>query len=126
MQFGKRVDKAGGLRKALREDVLIPAAMMTTTESRGVDLLDVSTSGAKLRGHVLPAPGDAVLLILGRLEAFGYIVWQDGNRCGVRFDVALSESALAMVESERGPSSFLAVGPEAVLAAGDWQYGLAR
>ena len=123
--FGKRIDKPGGCRKAVREDMMIRAAMMTLTDTVNVDLLDLSRSGAKLRGPDLPAPGQEVILLLGRLEAFGSVIWRDEDQCGIHFDIALSERALAIVESERC-SRLTGVNGEAVLAAVDWHNGLAR
>lgn len=126
MCFGKRIDIPGGARKAVREDILTRAAMTTRTRSRSIDLLDLSLTGARLHGGGLPDPGEDVLLVVGRLEAFGSVVWRDRDQCGIEFDVALSDEALATVERERGPSSLLEVGLDAVLANDDWQHGLAR
>lgn len=126
MIFGKRIDKPGGHRRAVRDDAMIRVAMMTLTETVGVDLLDLSTSGAKLRGRDLPAPGEQVIVLLGRLEAFGSVVWRDEDQCGIRFDVSLSESAQSVVESERGPSSLVTISRDDILAASDWHNGLAR
>jgi len=124
--FGKRIDRPGGSRRAVRETAMIPAAIMTVTDSLTVDLLDMSTTGACIRGADLPSPGQEVLILIGRLEAFGSVVWRDQDRCGIRFDVALSESALAIVESERGPCTVLASGADSPFAAADWNNGLAR
>jgi hypothetical protein len=112
MVFGNRVDKPGGARRAVREGMMIRASVMTPTQTVGVDLIDVSKSGAKLRGDNLPAPGHEVLLLLGRLEAFGSVIWRDEDQCGVHFDVALSESALSIVQSELGPFLLAGVGAE--------------
>ena len=126
MIFGKRIDKPGGHRRAVRDDAMIRVAMMTLTETVGVDLLDLSTSGAKLRGRGLPAPGEQVIVLLGRLEAFGSVVWRDEGQCGISFDVPLSENAQSVVESERGPNSFATISRDGILAASDWHNGLAR
>ena len=126
MVFGKRIDQPGGHRRAVREEVMIRAAIMTMTDTIGVDLLDVSTSGARLRGRSLPAPGQEVVVMLGRLDAFGTVVWRDEDQCGVHFDVALSDHALSIVESERGPSFIAGFDGEERLAASDWDNGLAR
>jgi hypothetical protein len=126
MVFGKRIDKPGGSRRAVREGVMLPAALMTTTDSATVDLLDLSKSGAKLRGRSLPSPGQEVLVVLGRLEAFGSVIWRDEDECGVHFDVALTERAVSIVKSERGLASLRGVPGEDLLAASDWQNGLAR
>ena len=126
MAFGKRIDKPGGHRRAVRDDAMIRVAMMTLTETVGVDLLDLSTSGARLRGRDLPAPGEEVIVLLGRLEAFGSVVWRDEGQCGISFDVPLSENAQSVVESERGPSSLVTISRDDILAASDWHNGLAR
>ena len=126
MNFGKRIDKPGGSRRALRGEVSMAVAMMTTTESLAVDLLDLSKTGAKLRGRNLPGPGQEVLVLLGRLEAFGFVIWRDDGQCGVHFDVALTDLAVATVERERGSSELRCMGSDAVLACADWENGLAR
>lgn len=104
---------------------MIRAAMMTMTDTIHVDLLDLSTSGARLRGHDFPSPGQEVILLIGRLEAFGAIVWRDEDQCGVHFESALSDDALLMAENERG-QSLAGFTSENALAAGDWLNGLAR
>ena len=126
MVFGKRIDKPGGARRAVRDEMMIRAAIMTTTESVGVDLLDLSRTGARVRGSGLPAPGQEVVVLLGRLEAFGSVVWRDEEECGIHFDVQLSELAVATVQAERGPTSLRSLRPDERLAAGEWFAGLAR
>ncbi|MDP9422025.1 MAG: PilZ domain-containing protein [Pseudomonadota bacterium] len=126
MGFGKRIDQPGGHWHAVREAMMIRAVMITMTDTVGVDLLDLSRSGVKLRGADLPAPGQEVVLLLGRFEAFGSVVWRDEGQCGVHFDIALSEQALAIIESEREPASRAGLDGEAALAACDWLHGLAR
>jgi hypothetical protein len=126
MVFGKRIDRPGGSRRATRQDMLIPTAMMTMTDSRSVDLLDLSKSGARIRGTHLPSPGQEVILLIARLEAFATVIWRDEDECGVHFDIALSDRALATVESERGQSTPSGSSSDAILASADWENGLAR
>lgn len=124
--FGNRIDKPGGGRRSVRDEMMIRASVMTTTDSTNVDLIDLSKSGAKLRGKDLPATGQEVLLLLGRLEAFGSIVWRDANQCGVNFDVQLSDQAVAIILAERGSSSLRGLDAEQRLAANEWFSGMAR
>ena len=126
MGFGKRIDRPGGSRRTVREDVMLPTALMTMTDSLNVDLLDLSRCGARLRGKDLPSPGQEVLVLIGKLEAFASVVWRDEGECGVHFDIPLSDTVLDTVESERRHSAQLANSRDAMLAAGDWEYGLAR
>ena len=126
MPFGKRIDQPGGHRQAVREQIMIRAAMMTMTDTIGIDLLDLSKSGAKVRGAALPAPGQEVVVLLGRVEAFGSVIWRDGDQCGVHFDCPLSDRALSQIESERGPAALAGIAGEEALAAADWLNGIAR
>ena len=124
--FGKRIDGPGGARSAVRDEMMIRATVITTTESSSVDLLDLSKSGARLRGNDLPEPGQEVLALLGRLEAFGSVVWRDKDQCGVHFDVQLSDQAVSIVKAELGFSSLGGLRGEERLAASEWFNGFAR
>ena len=126
MAFGKRIDKPGGARHAAREVAMLRAAIMTVADSHAVDLLDLSKTGARIRGRDPPAPGQEVLILIGKLEAFGRVVWRDDDQCGIHFDIALGESAFETVKSECAPSYVLASDPETWLVASDWQCGYYR
>lgn len=126
MVFGKRIDIPIGGRKAVREELVIRASIMTMADRINVDLLDISKTGARLRGQGLPPRGQEVLALFGRLEAFATVVWVKADQCGLQFDIPLSEKAVAIVESERVPVSMAGLDADTVLAASDWQNGLAR
>jgi hypothetical protein len=126
MAFGKRVDELGGQRRSLRDVVMRRVAMMTTLLSRSVDLIDLSTTGAKLRGRDLPPEGQEVLIRLGDFEAFGVIIWQGDHHCGLRFDVALTENALDLIRRGRGQPTLHDLSPEDLMAADDWANDFVR
>ena len=126
MAFGKRIDGPGGHRRALRNSIMVRVAMSSRMHSQSVDLIDLSQTGAKLRGPGLPGKGQDVMINVGDLDALGKIVWRDDGQCGVLFDIALTESALAAVQLERGPSTLANLSHEELLAVGDWLGGLAR
>ena len=48
-EFGKRLDGPGGRRRATRAPILMSAALHTVGASRTVTIIDVSTTGARLR-----------------------------------------------------------------------------
>lgn len=121
MVFGKRIDEPGGSRRSAREDLIFRTVVMTITESFKVDLLNLSMSGARLGGEHLPAPGQEVLALIGRLEAFATVVWPEGNECGIKFDVGLTETGLVALQNECRQIARLG-GPEGE----DWSYGVAR
>ena len=121
MAFGKRIDEPGGSRRSPREHLMSRTVLMTMTDSHTVDLLDLSASGAKLGGCDLPSPGQDVLMLIGRLEAFGTVVWREQDRSGIEFDIGLSGSALSTLQKECRQTARIGGA-----AAEDWLFGSAR
>lgn len=126
MAFGKRIDKPGGSRKAVRAELVLRAVVMTVTDTLSVDLLDISKTGARLRGPDLPADGHELIALLGGLEAFARVIWTEADECGIQFDFPLSDRAVATIEAARVPVMPDNLEADAILAASDWQNGLAR
>jgi hypothetical protein len=85
--FGKC--KGGGRRRAARE-VLPMAALVNTLEKTWITvLLDVSATGARLRGFDLPAAGEEIVVKMDCVRAFGIVAWCEHEECGVHFDPPL-------------------------------------
>jgi hypothetical protein len=124
--FGKRIDKPGGGRKAIRAELALRAVIMTVTDTISVDLLDISKTGARLRAPDLPGDGQEIMALLGGLEAFAKVIWREADECGIQFDIPLSDRTVAIVEGERVPVTLDGLGPDAIFAASDWHNGLAR
>lgn len=125
-QFGKRLDGPSGRRKAEREPVLLSAAMLTLGYSRPVVLINVSTTGARLR---VPEPmrrGQEVWLKIPPAEIFGTVAWASEDRCGVKFDEPLSDEELDQLRSQGNLTMVTGQSRETQLAAEDWTSGLAR
>lgn len=78
-------------RQNARFRVLLTAKLVTTTDEHPVKVRDLSSTGARLEGGRLPAPGTDVILRRGSLEAFATVMWRDGQQCGLELDEPLSE-----------------------------------
>lgn len=120
--FGKRL--GGGRRSADRNAVPLMAVLTTVAHSQAICLVDLSCTGARLRGAVLPAKGEELMLSVGRLRAFATVVWAKPGQCGVRFDLPLGSADVMQVRSQaalqgRAP-------PEIMGAYDDWTSGFAR
>jgi hypothetical protein len=120
--FGKR--PGGGRRNADRNAAPLTAVFTTVASSRAICLVDLSCTGARLRGAVLPAMGEELTLSIGRLRAFATVVWAKPGQCGVRFDLPLSHSVVMQVRAQAGMSG--TDHPEIVGAFEDWTSGFAR
>ena len=72
----------------------------TFTRSRSVWVSDLSATGALLGGRDLPMPGDDLLIVVGSQDRMGTVMWQRGDKCGVRLDQRLTHEHIALMERE--------------------------
>ena len=120
--FGKRT--GGGRRAAVREPAPLIAVFTTVTRSHAATLVDISATGARLRGDDLPARGDLVELSIGNVRAFGIIKWVRAGQCGVAFDGPLAAADVELLRDQVKQARGLP--PEIRGAYDDWVVGLAR
>ena len=121
--FGKRLDGPGGRRRAKRAPILMAAALHTVGASRTVTIIDVSTTGARLRSSLALETGQHVWLKIPATDAFARVQWADGDIYGVRFDKPLAEAEAANLQA-RGKVVImprLSLGEQ--LALEDWKAG---
>jgi translation initiation factor 2 gamma subunit (eIF-2gamma) len=96
--FGKCL--GGGRRAAERANGSLTVVVTTVTKSVTVQLADLSTTGARLRGDYLPDKYEELMLSIGTLKAFGTVAWSSGDECGVSFDLPLCYEAVDGVRKE--------------------------
>jgi PilZ domain-containing protein len=120
--FGKML--GGGRRRADRNPAPLTAIFTTVAHSRAACLIDLSCTGASLRGKALPEKGEELMLSVGRLRAFATVVWAEPEQCGVRFDVPLGQSDVMTVRCQAASQGSLP--PELTGALEDWTSGFAR
>ena len=123
MAFGKRIDKPGGSRKAARDQLVLRA--VTPPNKHLFFQHYISPRGRWLPPPDPPAGGQELIALLGGLEAFATVVWQEADQCGIQFDMPLSDRAVAIIEAERVPDIAAELENDAILAASDWHNGLA-
>ena len=122
--FGKK--SGGGRRAAQREKLPLPAMVSTIENTAIAELLDLSSTGAKLKGLALPPEGEVLSLKLDCVRAFGQIAWRTADECGVHFDVPLAPFELARLRREVSVTSVIWGSVDERLAARDWHTGFAR
>jgi hypothetical protein len=121
--FGKRLDGPGGRRHSARAPVLMSAAMHAVGTSQTVSLVDVSRTGAKLRGHAPLEIGKEVWLKAPPADMFGTIVWVDGDHCGVEFETPLGEEEAATLQARGKVVLMPRLSLEEQLGIEDWKNG---
>ena len=119
MTFGKR--EGGGRRGAPREAAPLLAVYTTVTQTHEVVLVDVSTSGARLRGPSVPEVGEELSVIMETIKAFGTVAWVERPEFGVAFDAPLPGKALERLREQvkRGAG----FSPEVKAAIDGWVLG---
>lgn len=122
--FGKKI--GGGRRSAAREELPLPAVVSTVDNSIVAEVVDLSATGARLKGTQLPSPGAVVSLKLDCVHAFGTVAWCRGEECGVAFEVPLASFELSRLRREVVVASVFWQSVDERLAARDCRYGVAR
>lgn len=120
--FGKR--NGGGRRSAARLSAPLVAVVTTFRESRSAVLVDVSATGAKLRGRNLPGLSENLFVAIDGTTAFGTIAWEDGDERGVAFDEPLLPREEARLRDKIAHARGMPL--EFRHAFEDWTQGLAR
>jgi len=84
--FGKRIDGPRGRRSSMRSAVCIPGSAVSLEESKSVLVEDLCSTGARVFGRKLPAPGREVLLRTGDLNVLTRVAWANDDHRGLVFD----------------------------------------
>ena len=80
----------GGRRAAQRSSAPLIAVFTTLSESHSALVVDVSSTGARLRASHLPPMGQALMLTIEDVRAFGTVACSEHGECGIAFDPPLT------------------------------------
>lgn len=83
-----------GRRGNGRLRVRLPARLVTRTDTWHVILSDLSMRGARVITGRRMEPGQEAVLEWSGFDAFGEVVWCDGERCGLSFLDPIEEPTL--------------------------------
>ena len=105
--------------------MLMPASIVTMSAYRFPELLNVSRTGAKLRGDGLPPVGTTALFRAGPLHILCRVVWSANGLCGVKFDEPVQAGVLKTVQLD-GAIALDMLTPDEQMAKDEWVMGSAR
>ena len=120
--FGKC--QGGGRRGAPRGNYPCIIVYRTLLRSDSAVLIDVSSTGARLRGERLPGQGEDLVVNIEGNSTFATVAWSDDGQCGLTFDAPLPAAVLAAIEKKVTRARGLP--PQMIAALDDWQGGIAR
>ncbi len=118
--FGRRIDGVDGRRSAIREPMLLSAAILTLNRSFSAIIVNVSATGARLRGCRDVSQGDDLWIKVGVIDALATVAWAEEGQCGVTFDAALSDADLDHLRKEAKNTLVTRLTPQERLAAQGW------
>jgi len=120
--FGK--SSGGGRRVGKREAAPLVATFTTRHGTyRGI-LVNVSTTGARIRSDNVPSIGEEGALTIEKVKTFCTIRWREDGEFGVEFDQPLSTAEETNLRREVARGKGLPADVRAALD--DWTLGLAR
>jgi len=92
--YGERAAGMLNRRRSKRASVVLPASVVTMSAYQYLEVVDLSATGAKLRGPVIPTVSKPALFRLHDFEVLCKVVWASDEMCGVRFDEPLMPRVL--------------------------------
>jgi len=120
--FGKC--EGGGRRSAARTPAPLIGLVTTLNETRTAVVVDVSATGARLRGKNLPSKDADFFIHVEGVVTFGTVQWEDGDDRGIVFDTPLAPADEQLLHQKvceaRGHP------PEIKAALDEWSVGIAR
>ena len=120
--FGKR--NGGGRRSAARTVAPLVALVTTVARSHSAVLVDLSRTGARIRGDDLPATGEDLMFVVEKVRAFAKVAWSREGECGIEFDGPLPPGDVQALRQAAARSA--GIRPEVKAAMEDWMLGMAR
>ena len=113
-------------RSLRREQLSLPASVLTLERSYCATIENLSEAGACLRGCASLKAGDDVWLKVGCVDRLVKIAWVEDDLCGVTFDPPLQHDDLIHLRCEARNTLVMRLEPEERVAAEEWINGMAR
>ena len=82
--------QATGRRSVPRAETPLIAVLTTAEAHHSAELVDLSRTGARLKGLTFPEEGADLVFHAGKVRAAGEVIWINGNQCGVAFDTPIA------------------------------------
>jgi hypothetical protein len=112
-------------RRASRASVLLPASVVTMSAYQYLEVVNLSPSGAKLRGSPVPDIGKTAMFRLDGYQLLCRVVWAKDDLCGVRFDELMPPRVLQIFREAGSIAKLDMLTPAEQQAADEWNNGVA-
>ena len=82
--------QARGRRAVPRAATPLIAVLAAGAAHHSAELIDLSRTGARLKGATFPEEGVDLIFHAGKVRATGEVIWIEGDHCGVAFDTPIA------------------------------------
>ena len=120
--FGKC--EGGGRRSAARMPAPLIGLVTTVNETRTAVVVNVSATGARLRGTNLPLKYANLFINIEGVVTFGTVQWENGVDRGIVFDTPLAPTDEQFLHQKVREARGLP--PQIKAALDEWSVGVAR
>jgi hypothetical protein len=93
------LSRARGRRAVPRTAAPLVAELSTVHARHSAILVDLSRTGARLRGGPFPDEGEGVTFATEKIELAGEIIWVEGDQCGVEFGTPLATNEVTRIRA---------------------------
>jgi hypothetical protein len=91
--------KSRGRRVVPRSDARSIAILSWPLGHHPVGLIDISRTGVRVCGEILPGVGEPLTFRAEDVKAIGQVVWRKGQTCAVEFDTPVSTTEVQQLRS---------------------------
>ncbi len=112
-------------RRSQCMSVLLPASVVTMSAYQYLEVVNLSPTGAKLRGVAVLEVGKAAMFRLEHFHVLCKIVWVRDDLFGIRFDEPVPARVLAEFRKAGDTAQVGMLTPDEQLAADEWLSAIA-
>lgn len=74
------------------------AVLVTLAGDHPAELIDISRTGARLRGEILPPVGEQAMFKAAKVNATVEVVWREAGSCAVEFDMPIAAAEVQRLQ----------------------------
>lgn len=99
MHFG--VSEARGRRAVPRTNAPLVAILTLPTGDYPAALVDISRTGARVQGELLPPVGEQLTFKVDGLRTPGEVIWRSSDTCAIEFDLPIAVAEVRQLQLAR-------------------------
>lgn len=92
------VSQARGRRSVPRTQAPVIAVLMLPTGDYPAAIVDISRTGARVQGQILPRVGQQLTFKVEGLRTPGEVIWRNSDMCAIEFDLPIAAGEVRQLQ----------------------------